>query len=151
MNNVKVKIYADLSHEYGLPAYAKPGDSGMDIRANKEVTLYPGSVTLIPTGLYVGLPEGYEFQVRPRSGLSLKTKLRVANSPGTIDEAYTGEICVIADNIGSATEIVFGAGERIAQLVLQAVPKVEWEQVFSKEELGTTERGAGGFGSTGTN
>lgn len=150
MNKVKVKIYAELNHEHGLPVYAKPGDSGMDIRANTPITLQPKETKLIPTGIYVGLPEGYEFQVRPRSGLSLKTKLRIANSPGTVDEPYLGEICIIAENTHGAVEMNIAIGERVAQLVLQEVPKAEWVQVFSKDELGQTERGAGGFGSTGT-
>lgn len=148
---VKVKIYAELNHEHGLPVYAKPGDSGMDIRANEPITLQPKETKLIPTGIYVGLPEGYEIQVRPRSGMSLKTKLRVANSPGTVDSSYTGEICIIAENAHSAVELNIAKGERVAQIVLQEVPIIEWDQVFSREELGETERGAGGFGSTGDN
>lgn len=148
---VKVKIYAELNHEHGLPVYAKPGDSGMDIRANEPITLQPKETKLIPTGIYVGLPEGYEIQVRPRSGMSLKTKLRVANSPGTVDSSYTGEICIIAENTHSAVEMHIAKGERVAQIVLQEVPIIEWDQVFSREELGETERGDGGFGSTGAN
>jgi len=146
---VKVKIYTELNHEHGLPVYAKPGDSGMDIRANEPITLQPKETKLIPTGIYVGLPEGYEIQVRPRSGMSLKTKLRVANSPGTVDSSYTGEICIIAENTHSAVEMHIAKGERVAQIVLQEVPIIEWDQVFSREELGETERGADGFGSTG--
>lgn len=146
---VKVKIYAELNHEHGLPVYAKPGDSGMDIRANEPITLQPKETKLIPTGIYVGLPEGYEIQVRPRSGMSLKTKLRVANAPGTVDSSYTGEICIIAENTHSAVEMHIAKGERVAQIVLQEVPIIEWDQVFSREELGETERGAGGFGHTG--
>lgn len=148
--SVKVKLYTELNHEHGLPVYAKPGDSGMDIRANAPITLQPKETKLIPTGIYVGLPEGYEFQVRPRSGLSLKTKLRIANSPGTVDEPYLGEVCIIAENTHGAVEMNIAMGERVAQLVLQEVPKAEWVQVFSKDELGQTERGAGGFGSTGS-
>ena len=147
--SVKVKIYTELNHEHGLPVYAKPGDSGMDIRANEPITLQPKETKLIPTGIYVGLPEGYEIQVRPRSGMSLKTKLRVANSPGTVDSSYTGEICIIAENTHSAVEMHIAKGERVAQIVLQEVPIIEWDQVFSREELGETERGADGFGSTG--
>lgn len=147
--NVPVKIYAQLNHEHGLPVYANPGDSGMDIRANETIVIRPRETRLIPTGIHVGLPEGYEIQVRPRSGLSLKTKLRVSNTPGTIDEAYTGEICIIADNIHSAVEFTAQKGERIAQIVLQQVPKIEWVQVTSKEDLGSTARGDKGFGSSG--
>ena len=146
---VKVKIYAELNHEHGLPVYAKPGDSGMDIRANEPITLQPKETKLIQTGIYVGLPEGYEIQVRPRSGMSLKTKLRVANSPGTVDSSYTGEICIIAENTHSAAVMHIAKGERVAQIVLQEVPVIEWDQVFSREEIGETERGDGGFGHTG--
>ena len=149
--SVKVRIYTELNHEHGLPVYAKPGDSGMDIRANEPITLQPKETKLIPTGIYVGLPEGYEIQVRPRSGMSLKTKLRVANAPGTVDSSYTGEICIIAENTHSAVELNIAKGERVAQIVLQEVPIIEWDQVFSREELGETERGADGFGSTGSN
>lgn len=150
MSNVKVKIYTEFNHEHGLPAYAKQGDSGMDIRANLPIRLEPKETLLIPTGIYVSLPDGYEFQVRPRSGMSLKTKLRIANSPGTVDEPYLGEICIIAENTHSSVEMNITKGERIAQLVLQEVPKCEWVQVFSREELGSSDRGTGGFGSTGS-
>ena len=150
MSNVKVKIYTEFNHEHGLPAYAKQGDSGMDIRANLPIRLEPKETLLIPTGIYVSLPDGYEFQVRPRSGMSLKTKLRIANSPGTVDEPYLGEICIIAENTHSSVEMNITKGERIAQLVLQEVPKCEWVQVFSRDELGSSDRGAGGFGSTGS-
>jgi dUTP pyrophosphatase len=146
---IPVKIYANMKHAHGLPAYANPCDSGMDIRSNENVTLEPKQTRLIPTGVFVGLPPGYEIQVRPRSGLSLKTKLRVANSIGTIDEGYTGEICVIMENTHGAEPITIATGERIAQLVLQRVPRIEWEQVESIDELGSTERGADGFGSSG--
>lgn len=146
---VKVKIYTELNHEHGLPVYAKPGDSGMDIRANEPITLQPKETKLIQTGIYVGLPEGYEIQVRPRSGMSLKTKLRVANSPGTVDSSYTGEICIIAENTHSTVEMNIAKGERVAQIVLQEVPIIEWEPVLSVDQLGDSERGADGFGSTG--
>lgn len=147
---VKVKIYSHFNHDHGLPVYAKPGDSGMDVRANIDIEVRAGDTVLVPTGIHVGLPEGYEIQVRPRSGLSLKTKLRVANTPGTVDQSYTGEICIIIDNTHYDVPSYITKGERIAQLVLMEVPKIEWAPVPSVEELGTTERGAGGFGSTGT-
>lgn len=150
MKQVPVKIYANLAHAHGLPAYAMPGDSGMDIRANTRVTIEPLETKLIPTGLYVGLPPGYEFQVRPRSGLSLKTSFRVANAPGTVDEGYLGEVCIIAENVHPAVPFTAGLGERIAQLVLQEVPKAVWVPVPSREELGDSARGDGAFGSTGT-
>lgn len=146
---MKVKIYTEFSHKEGLPAYAKPGDSGMDIRANKDVQIPARETVLIPTGLYLGIPEGYEIQVRPRSGVSLKTKLRVANAPGTIDSSFFGEICIIADNTHGSIDMVINRGERMAQIVLQEVPKIEWEVVNSREELGESERGSSGFGSTG--
>lgn len=147
---VKVKIYTELNHEHGLPVYAKPGDSGMDIRANEPIVLQPKETKLIPTGIYVGLPEGYEIQVRPRSGMSLKTKLRIPNAPGTVDQPYLGEICIIAENTHGTVEMNIAKGERVAQIVLQEVPIIEWDQVFCRDELGQTDRGAGGFGSTGS-
>lgn len=148
---IPVKIFAEnLAHEFGLPAYAQVGDSGMDIRANKTITIRPKETVLIPTGIHVGLPEGYEIQVRPRSGLSLKTKMRIANSVGTVDEGYTGEICVIAENTHGSVDFTASCGERIAQIVLQQVPKISWVVVASKEDLGNTDRGADGFGSTGS-
>ena len=146
---IPVKIYTQFSHDHGLPAYAQPGDSGMDVRANCSIHIEPKETVLIPTGIYVGLPDGYEIQVRPRSGMSLKTKLRIPNAPGTVDEPYHGEICIIAENTHSAVEMNIAKGERIAQIVLQAVPKITWVVVGSREELGTSERDAGGFGSTG--
>lgn len=149
--NVPVKIYAEnIAHEFGLPAYANIGDSGMDIRANETITIQPKETKLIPTGIFVGLPEGYEIQVRPRSGMSLKTKMRVANAPGTVDEQYRGEICIIAENTHGSVDFTAAKGERIAQIVLQQVPKISWIIVASKEDLGSTERGEGGFGSSGS-
>lgn len=147
--SIKVKVFATLNHGDGLPCYAKPGDSGMDIRANVPIKIEPKQTLLIPTGIYVGIPDGYEIQVRPRSGMSLKTKLRVANAPGTVDASYRGELCIIAENTHGSVEMNIGLGERIAQLVLQQVPMIEWFPVASIEELGSTERGHGGFGSTG--
>ena len=146
---VPVKIYTEISHEHGLPTYAHQGDSGMDIRANQSITLQPKETRLIPTGIFVGLPEGYEFQVRPRSGMSLKTKLRICNAPGTVDEIFRGEVCIIAENTCGSLDFTIAKGERIAQIVLQEVPKAEWVQVFSKDDLGSTDRGTDGFGSSG--
>lgn len=151
MNEVIVDIYSESRH--GLPEYARMFDSGMDVRANLSNpdsirTILPGCTDLIPTGLFVAIPPGYEFQVRPRSGLSLKTKLRVANAPGTIDSPYRGEICIIMENIGTDT-LTLADGDRAAQLVLSPVLKCVWNQVVHKSDLSTTDRGEGGFGSTG--
>ena len=130
-----------------LPLYQTPLSAGMDVRADLEqsVTLAPLGRAMIPTGLYVELPEGYEMQVRPRSGLAAKHGITVLNSPGTIDADYRGEIRIILVNLSSEA-FTIEPGERIAQLVVARHVQVEWEPV---EELGTTERGAGGFGSTG--
>lgn len=142
---MKVRIVNRSRH--ALPAYQTPLSAGMDVRADLDhsVTLAPLERAMIPTGLYVELPAGYEMQVRPRSGLAAKHGITVLNSPGTIDADYRGEIRVILVNL-SGEPFTVEAGERIAQLVVARHEQVEWEPV---EELGTTERGAGGFGSTG--
>ena len=130
-----------------LPAYATPQSAGMDLRANIEdpITLRPLERRIVPTGLYVALPEGYEAQVRPRSGLALKHGITVLNSPGTIDSDYRGEIGVLLINL-SDTPFVINAGERIAQMV---VARHEQAELIEVEELDDTERGAGGYGHTG--
>lgn len=130
-----------------LPTYATALSAGMDLRANLEepIVLKPLERRLVPTGLFIALPEGYEAQVRPRSGLALKHGIGVLNSPGTIDADYRGEIGVILVNL-SNQEFVINDGERIAQMVVAHHETVEWTAV---EELGETERGAGGFGHTG--
>lgn len=130
-----------------LPAYATPQSAGMDLRANIEdpITLRPLERRIVPTGLYIALPEGYEAQVRPRSGLALKHGITVLNSPGTIDSDYRGEIGVLLINL-SDTPFVINAGERIAQMV---VARHEQAELVEVEELDDTERGAGGYGHTG--
>ena len=130
-----------------LPAYATPQNAGMDLRANIEdpITLRPLERRIVPTGLYIALPEGYEAQVRPRSGLALKHGITVLNSPGTIDSDYRGEIGVLLINL-SDTPFVINAGERIAQMV---VARHEQAELIEVEELDDTERGAGGYGHTG--
>lgn len=130
-----------------LPAYATPQSAGMDLRANIEdpITLRPQERRIVPTGLYIALPEGYEAQVRPRSGLALKHGITVLNSPGTIDSDYRGEIGVLLINL-SDTPFVINAGERIAQMV---VARHEQAELIEVEELDDTERGAGGYGHTG--
>lgn len=142
----KVKIKIVNRGLQPLPFYAQEGDSGMDLRSTDDIELQPKEKRLIPTGLYVAIPAGYEIQVRPRSGISWKTNLRVANSPGTIDSSYRGEIKVILENTSNSDMEIIKAGDRIAQIVLCEVPLIEWELVESLDE---TERGAGGFGSTG--
>ena len=130
-----------------LPAYASPQGAGMDLRANIEdpITLRPLERRIVPTGLYIALPEGYEAQVRPRSCLALKHGITVLNSPGTIDSDYRGEIGVLLINL-SDTPFVINAGERIAQMV---VARHEQAELIEVEELDDTERGAGGYGHTG--
>lgn len=130
-----------------LPAYATALSAGMDLRANLDtpITLRPLERCLVPTGLFIALPQGYEAQVRPRSGLALKKGITVLNTPGTIDADYRGEIGVILVNL-SAEDFVINDGERIAQMVVARHETVEWEAVASLDE---TERGAGGFGHTG--
>lgn len=142
---MKVKIVNNS--RFALPEYQTPLSAGLDIRANLDdsVTLQSLERALIPTGLFVELPEGYEMQIRPRSGLAAKHGVTVLNSPGTIDADYRGEIKVILVNL-SGNPFTIEAGERIAQMVVARHEQIEWEAV---EELGATERGAGGFGSTG--
>ena len=142
---MKVRI---VNHSpYPCPAYATPLSAGLDLKANiaEPIVLQPLQRVLVPTGLYIALPPGYEAQVRPRSGLALKHGITVLNSPGTVDADYRGELRTILVNLSDQPfEIV--PGERIAQLVVARHEQVEWEKV---EALDSTERGAGGFGSTG--
>ncbi len=147
MKPLEVKIINKSSNE--LPAYATVGAAGMDIRASlsEPVTLGPLARTLVPTGIYLSIPHGYECQVRPRSGLAAKHGVTVANAPGTIDSDYRGEVKVILVNI-SDTPFVINDGERIAQLVFARHEQVQWKSVESLDE---TERGDGGFGHTGVN
>lgn len=149
MTKINVSI-TTLPHAQGLglPAYATEHAAGMDLCAavGADVVLAPGERKLIPTGLSIALPEGYEAQVRPRSGLALKNGISVLNSPGTIDADYRGEVQVILANLG-AEPFTITRGMRIAQMVVAAYSRVEWEKV---EKLPETARGAGGFGSTGT-
>ena len=130
-----------------LPAYATPLAAGLDVRADnaEPIVLKPQERTMVPTGLYLEIPAGYEVQVRPRSGLAAKRGVTVLNAPGTIDADYRGEVCVILVNLGTEP-FVIERGERIAQLVLARHEVIEWEE---SEELAASERGAGGFGSTG--
>lgn len=140
-----VKIINKSHHQ--LPAYETIQSAGMDLRANLEapITLQPMQRCLVPTGLFMALPAGFEAQVRPRSGLAIKKGITVLNSPGTIDADYRGEVCVILINL-SQEPFVINDGERIAQMVIAKYEQVTWSQV---EVLDETERGAGGFGHTG--
>lgn len=143
---MKVKIVN--RSENPLPDYSTQSSAGMDLRANLEnaVSLKPLERKLIPTGLYIELPEGFEAQIRPRSGLALKKGISVLNTPGTIDADYRGEIGIILVNL-SNEEFVVEHGERICQMVINKVESIQWNQVESLEE---SERGGGGFGHTGT-
>ena len=142
---MKVKIVNNS--RFALPEYQTPLSAGLDIRANldQSVTLRPLERAMIPTGLFVELPEGYEMQIRPRSGLAAKHGVTVLNSPGTIDADYRGEIKVILVNL-SNEPFTIEAGERIAQMIVARYEQIEWQLT---DELSSTERGAGGFGSTG--
>ena len=142
---MKVKVINRSKHD--LPRYETALSAGMDVRANlsEPIVLKPLARALVPTGLFVELPAGFEMQVRPRSGLAAKFGLTVLNAPGTIDADYRGEVKVVLANL-SGEEFTINDGERIAQLVVARHEQVEWEQA---EELSDTTRGAGGFGSTG--
>jgi len=158
----EVEILVEVCREgVDLPEYAHLGDAGMDIRAAEDIDILPGETVLIPTGLKVAIPVGYEIQVRPRSGVSLKTPLRLPNSPGTIDSGYRDEVNVIAYNSSKGGEEVYSIsekgnkqgiyrikkGERIAQIILNEVPVIKWKQVGDVSLEGDN-RG-GGFGSSG--
>ena len=142
---MKVKIVNKSNNE--LPAYSTVMSAGMDLRANldKPVILKPLERKLIPTGLFIELPQGFEAQIRPRSGLALKKGITVLNTPGTIDADYRGEIGIILINL-SSEDFVIESGERICQMIIASHETVEWSLV---EELDETDRGAGGFGHTG--
>lgn len=135
-----------LNPEVVLPSYAYEGDAGLDLRANVDIDIAPFERKLIPTGLAVAIPEGFAGFVQPRSGLALKSGLSMANTPGLIDAHYRGELKVIAVNLDANEAIHISKGERIAQLVIQRVPVVSLMEV---DELDETDRGTGGFGSSG--
>lgn len=142
---MKIRIVNKSKHE--LPQYATPLSAGLDLRANIDspVILGPMERCLVPTGLFMALPAGYEAQVRPRSGLALKRGITVLNSPGTIDADYRGEVCIILVNL-SAEPFTIEDGERVAQMVIARHEQAEWEVT---EVLDETERGEGGFGHSG--
>ena len=160
----KVKVYIEKCRDNAIiPAYANHGDAGMDVYAAENTIIEPGATVLVPTGLKVAIPEGFEIQVRPRSGISYRTKLRLSNSPGTIDSGYRDEIGIIMSNVsrletagekktlekgngGEGTYEIY-RGDRIAQFVLARVPIIEFEETGDVADIGNN-RG-GGFGSTG--
>ena len=170
---MEIKVFNDSNNK--LPKYETVDSAGLDVRADlshvesvsditihgpgqiipansanavKMIALEPGSRALIPTGLYVEIPSGYEIQVRPRSGLALKEGISLVNCIGTVDADYRGNIGLIVINHGLKT-VYIEDGERIGQLVLNKVERIDWKEVFSKDDLGSTERGEGGFNSTG--
>ena len=146
---ITLPVVANTPH--ALPSYGTPDSAGMDLRAklDKAITLQPGQRALVPTGLHMALPAGYEAQVRPRSGLAYKHGVTVLNSPGTIDADYRGDVGVILINHGQAP-FVLEDGERIAQLVIARYERVTWQVHDDLSDLPETERGEGGFGHTGT-
>ena len=147
MNQDRIELHVKrLDPEVELPSYAYEGDAGLDLRSDEDVTLAPFERRLISTGLAVAIPDGYAGFVQPRSGLALKSGLSMANTPGLIDAHYRGELKVCAINLDPTQPIRISRGERIAQLVIQKVPLVHLHEV---DELDETDRGAGGFGSSG--
>ncbi|PYG89209.1 dUTP pyrophosphatase [Ruminiclostridium sufflavum DSM 19573] len=162
-----VEVFVEVCRDGAiLPRYANAGDAGMDVYAAEDVSILPGETVVVPTGLKLAIPEGYEIQVRPRSGLSLKTPLRIPNSPGTIDSGYRDELGIIVNNSSEVGQnqlkdekrtldekgnkkgtYIIRKGDRIAQIVLQVVPKMLLTRVASVKSIGM-DRG-GGFGSTG--
>lgn len=143
--SISVKIINQST--YPLPAYATPGAAGMDLRANisETISLLPMERKLVPTGLFIELPQGYEAQVRPRSGLSLKQGITCLNSPGTVDADYRGELKVILINLSNKEQLI-QPGDRIAQMIVSTVERVDW---LSVTELSGSLRNEGGFGHTG--
>lgn len=146
---IDVKIFNESGYEN--PSYATEGSSGMDLRANikEPIKLGPLNRAVVPTGIFMELPKDTEVQIRPRSGLAAKQGITVLNAPGTCDESYRGEYKVILVNI-SSEEVTINPGDRIAQVVFAKVEKAKFENVESINQLSNTERGSGGFGSTGT-
>lgn len=145
MEHITVKVVNKSQNP--LPQYSTEGSAGMDLRASLSdpITLEPMQRCLVPTGVYIQLPHGYQCEIRPRSGLAIKHGITVLNTPGTVDADYRGEICVILVNL-STEPFVINNGERVCQMVINTYVRADWEKV---EELDTTERGDGGFGHTG--
>jgi dUTP pyrophosphatase len=141
-----VKVFNNSPNE--LPKYETPGAAGLDLKSAVDYILKPGEYKMIPTNMHIKLPDGHEAQVRPRSGLAVKYGISVVNAPGTVDADYTGQIGVILINHGT-NPFEIKIGDRIAQMVVNKVEQLNWVPVDSIEALGETERGQGGFGSTG--
>jgi len=146
--NVKICRLDPSKDDVPLPSYSTPGSAGMDVCAGVEsdIIISPGETVLIPTGFSIELPEGYEAQIRPRSGLAIKHQIGILNSPGTIDSDYRGEVKIMLSNFGEKTFII-NRGDRIAQMIIHRYEKAKWEEV---DKLNDTRRGEGGFGHTGT-
>ena len=163
---MEIEVFIEICREGAvLPSYARPGDAGMDVCAAVDIQIKPGETVIVPTGLKLAIPDGYEIQVRPRSGISYKTPLRLSNSPGTIDSGYRDELGIILTNTSDKSVLrpddildisckgnISGVyrinkGDRIAQIVLQEVPRMKFTVVESVKDIGNN-RG-GGFGSTG--
>ena len=148
LKTIKIK-FLDPQSKVKAPVYKTSGSSGCDLYASQDATIKAGSVAMIKTGISIELPKGYEAQVRSRSGLALKQQVFVLNSPGTIDNDYRGEVCVILANF-SNTDFNVKVGDRIAQMVVCQYEQFKFDEIPNIEELSVTERGSGGFGSTGT-
>lgn len=149
MTALKIRIYriSSATNDVPLPAYATDGSAGMDIfsAVDRPLTVQPGETVLVPTGFSIELPQGFEAQIRPRSGLAIKQNIGLMNAPGTIDSDYRGEVKVVLTNFGKE-EFIINRGDRIAQMVIARYERIEWEL---SDSLNDTVRGAGGFGSTG--
>jgi len=137
-----------LDKDLPLPVYETSGSAGMDLYAVEDGWIIPGQITIIPTGIAISIPEDYEAQIRPRSGLAAKHGITIVNTPGTIDSDYRGEIKVILTCLGRQ-EYQVQRGDRIAQIVFNPIKHIEWNEVTTRAELDATERGTSGFGSTG--
>ena len=151
--SIKIKVKFVNSSDNEDPSYKHLDDSGMDLRANLpdgDITISVGKIKLVPTGLHFELPESMEIQVRPRSGLAAKHGITVLNTPGTVDRGYTGEIKIILINLGDKDFLV-KHGDRVAQAVVSPVISGRWSKIIKVANLGQSERGGGGFGSTGIN
>lgn len=149
MTTLKIRItrISETTIDIPLPSYATEGSAGMDLYAavDDSTTVLPGQTLLVPTGFSIELPQGFEAQIRPRSGLAIKSNIGLMNAPGTIDSDYRGEVKVVLTNFGK-NDFIIRRGDRIAQMVIARYERIEWEEAPS---LNQTSRGSGGFGSTG--